>query len=62
VSLHRHRDNLEKPWLVVGREHRTVRLDDDASFFEWAHRTWPELPYSVQLDPWQLGAGVKTGT
>lgn len=49
----------EKPWFVVGQEHRTVRLDDDAAFSEWAHRNWPEPRYSVQLDPWQLGVGLK---
>jgi hypothetical protein len=54
--------DLEKPWLVIGQEHRTVRLDDDANFFEWAHRTWPEPRYTVQLDPWQLGVGLKPTT
>lgn len=54
--------DLEKPWLVIGREHRAVRLGDDASFFEWAHQTWPEPRYTVQLDPWQLGVGLKPAT
>jgi hypothetical protein len=43
-----------KPWLVLGREHRTVTLDDGANFFEWAHREWPAPRWSVEIDPGQL--------
>jgi hypothetical protein len=44
----------ERPWLVRGQEHRTVRLDGDEDFFAWAHEMWPAPRWSVQLDPWQL--------
>lgn len=44
----------ERPWIVLGQEHRTVSLDDGISFFEWAHENWPEPRWTVQLDPWQL--------
>lgn len=44
--------DLDRPWTVLSREHRTVTLEDGTSFFEWAHRTWPEPPYTVELDPW----------
>lgn len=40
---HYHAYDPEKPWLVVGREHLWVELDEDASFFEWAHSRWPSL-------------------
>jgi hypothetical protein len=47
----------DRPWLVVGQERRTVELDDQANFFEWAHRAWPEPRFSVQLDPVPGAAG-----
>jgi hypothetical protein len=43
-----------RPWLVVGRQHRTVTLEADANFFEWAHDTWPAPRWSVELDPWEM--------
>ena len=46
--------DAERPWLVVGHASGTVTLNDDASFFEWAHENWPAPRWSVQLDPWQL--------
>jgi hypothetical protein len=33
--------NRERPQIVLGEEHRTVTLDDGASFFEWAHERFP---------------------
>lgn len=45
----------ERPWIVLGSEHRTVTLEDGDSFFEWAHERWPAPRRAVQLDPWQLG-------
>jgi hypothetical protein len=44
----------ERPWIVVGSEHRTIQLDDGATFFEWAHEHWPEPRWTIELDPWQL--------
>jgi hypothetical protein len=46
-----------KPWLVAGQQRRTVELEGDASFFEWAHRAWPGPRFTVQLDPYQERAG-----
>jgi hypothetical protein len=43
-----------RPWIVRGNEHRTITLDDDASFFEWAQELWPAPQWTVDLDPWQL--------
>jgi hypothetical protein len=43
-----------RPWIIVGREHLTVELEDDAKFFEWAQREWPSERFTVELDPWQL--------
>jgi hypothetical protein len=34
----------ERPWLVIGREHRTVTLDDGENFFEWARQEWRPSP------------------
>jgi hypothetical protein len=44
----------ERPWIVVGQEHRTVTLDDAVNFFEWRHAQWPSPRWSIELDPWQL--------
>lgn len=44
----------ERPWIVVGQEHRIVTLDDGVKFFEWANENWPAPRWTVQLDPWQL--------
>lgn len=33
--------NPDKPWIVVGRQHRTVELDEGQNFFEWARDQWP---------------------
>ena len=43
-----------RPWIVVGREPRTVTLADDVNFFDWAREHWPAPRWTVQLDPWQL--------
>jgi hypothetical protein len=43
-----------RPWIVVGCQHRAVRLDEGVSFYNWAHERWPEPRWTVQLDPWQL--------
>jgi hypothetical protein len=40
--------------IVPGTEHCAVTLEDDASFFEWAHERWPEPRWTVAVDPWQL--------
>jgi hypothetical protein len=45
----------EKPWLVVGIEHRTVTLPDSISFGEWARQNYPRPRWTVESDPWQLG-------
>jgi hypothetical protein len=44
----------ERPWIVLGSEHRTITLDDGADFFHWAHGHWPSRRWTVDLDPWQL--------
>jgi hypothetical protein len=45
--------DADRPWLVVGHEHRSVELEDVTNFFEWAHRAWPAPRFTVQLDPYQ---------
>lgn len=52
---------LERPWIVLRQEHRTITLDEGVSFYRWARDTWPEARYSVQLDPWQLSQGSPEG-
>jgi len=49
----------EKPWLVRGRRHGTVKLEDDASFFEWAAEGWPAPRWSVELDPGRLAPWLR---
>jgi hypothetical protein len=44
----------QRPWIVVGSEHRTITLADGTSFFEWAHEHWPTPRWSIELDPWAL--------
>jgi hypothetical protein len=46
--------DLDRPWIVLGREHRTVTLGDEESFFEWAAENWPAPRWTVELAPWQL--------
>jgi hypothetical protein len=46
--------DAERPWIVVGREHRTVTLEDGVVFSAWAHEQWPAPRWSVELDPGQL--------
>jgi hypothetical protein len=48
----------DKPWLVVGSEHRTVQLDDREDFHDWAHERWPEPRWRVDANPWQLSPGT----
>ncbi len=31
----------ERPWIVVGSEHRTITLEDGAGFFTWVAERWP---------------------
>jgi hypothetical protein len=40
----------EKPWLVRGISHDTVKLENDASFFGWA------------AEHWRLRGGVSSST
>jgi hypothetical protein len=40
-----------RPWIVLGAEQRTIELDDDAGFFEFATKEWPPDRFTVQLDP-----------
>ena len=47
--------DLDRPWIVLDQQHRTVTLDDGVSFFKWAQQAWPEPTYTVQLNPYQLG-------
>jgi hypothetical protein len=48
------RHDLERPWIIVAREHLTVELEDGAGFYEWARQEWPSERFTVGLDPWQL--------
>ena len=45
----------DRPWIVVGSEHRTIKLPEETQFFAWARDQWPSPRWSVELDPWQLG-------
>jgi len=42
--------------MVLGSEHRTIKLPETLNFFEWAHERWPAPLWTVELDPWQLGS------
>jgi hypothetical protein len=44
----------DRPWIVLGIEHQTIELVDDANFFEWAAANWPPPRWTVELDPWEL--------
>jgi hypothetical protein len=46
--------DLERPWIIRTREHRTIELDENAEFFSWAAERWPRDRFTVELDPWQL--------
>jgi hypothetical protein len=46
--------DLERPWIVLGRTHRTITLEDGASFFDWVAENWPAPRWTVELDPWAL--------
>jgi hypothetical protein len=37
---------------VLGRAHRTITVAEEASFLEWAAKTWPAPRGRVELDPW----------
>lgn len=41
----------DRPWIVLGREHRTVELKDGESFALWAAQHWPASRFTVELDP-----------
>jgi hypothetical protein len=49
--------NPDKPWIVVGRQHCTVELDEGQNFFEWARDRWPAPRRTVELDPWAPSLG-----
>jgi len=44
----------DRPWMVLWREHRTIKLPDGRDFFAWTREQWPAPRWSVELDPWQL--------
>jgi hypothetical protein len=44
----------DRPWIVLGNEHRNVELEAQVNSFEWAHQQWPEPRWTVELDPRQL--------
>jgi hypothetical protein len=44
----------ERPWIVLGQEHRSVTLEDGIVFWSWVQERWPAPRWSVELDPWQL--------
>ena len=39
-----------RPWVVVGREQRTVELPDSVGFYEWARGQWPEERWTIDLE------------
>ena len=49
--------DTDRPWIVVGQEHRIATLEDGVAFSAWAHEQWPAPRWSVELDPWQLAPG-----
>lgn len=46
--------DVEKPWLIVSREHRTVELEEGESFALWSAQHWPAPRFTVELDPGQM--------
>jgi hypothetical protein len=54
--------DLERPWIALGSEHRTVTLEDGASFLAWARERWPQPRWTIELDPWQLGPTHERGS
>ena len=50
----------DRPWIVLGREHQTVKLDAGVSFFESAREQWPEPRWTVELG--SLGAIARSVT
>jgi hypothetical protein len=52
--------DLDEPWIVLGISRGTVKLEDGASFFEWAAEHWPAPRWSVELDPYQLAPWLRS--
>jgi hypothetical protein len=48
--------DLDRPWIVLGVEQHAVELDESIDFYGWAHEQWAASRFTVQLEPWQLGA------
>jgi hypothetical protein len=46
--------DVDRPWIILGREHRTVGLENGVEFFAWAAERWPRERFTVEVDPWQL--------
>jgi hypothetical protein len=44
--------DAERPWIVLGSEHRTIALEDGVQFFECSRKHWPAPRWTVELDPW----------
>jgi hypothetical protein len=44
----------ERPWIIRGREHHVVELEDGVEFFAWVAKQWPRERFTVEVDPWQL--------
>jgi hypothetical protein len=42
---------LERPWVAVSSEIRSVELDDDEPFTRWAARTYPADHFRVIPQP-----------
>jgi hypothetical protein len=42
----------DRPWVVLGSERRTIKLDDHVVFSDWAAKTYPRDRFTVQLDAW----------
>jgi hypothetical protein len=46
--------DLDRPWIVLASEHRTIKLPDGLDFFARAADQWPVPRWTVELDPWAL--------
>jgi hypothetical protein len=48
--------DLQRPWMVLSSEDRTIKLPDGWDFLIWAREQWPPPRWSIELDPRQLSS------
>jgi hypothetical protein len=46
--------DLQRPWIVVGQDEPTVRVEPDVDPLAWARQQWPPPRWSVELGPGEL--------